>query len=143
MPDTILPYKVTDLSVVCPNPSSGSLGSKGVYTVISELDQNNQFTGRAFKLQAFRNYLQQNVSDKTKPNGHPYTEWGIRTDLTWNPPHVKIAQDTGRILMPFPCISTWWRAMDLNEDERKMSTRYYEVGYADTGQDAIFQQNVC
>jgi len=149
MPDTILPQKVTDTSVVCPS-TPASKGTRGVYTIIAELDQKNQPTGRAFKLQTFRGYMQQNVTDENRPDGHMTTEWGIRTDLTWNPPHNKIAEDTGILEIPFPCIMTWWRALLDNPnnytnypDDYKMSTKYYQVGYADTGQDAIFEQHVC
>lgn len=97
--------------------------------------------GLAYKVLGFRNYLQQNVTDPSKPNGHMYTEFHIDTAQTWDPPHDKLAQDI-QFQLPRPANSVWWRAMDLNQNERKMSTRYIEVGYPNTP-DAIFQQVVC
>lgn len=137
--DVILPNKVEDKSVVCPNTSSGSTGTKGVYTVITDIE-----TGRSYAVRAFRMYMQENVNDPTKPNGHMYVEFLIDTSQQKNMPHGNLAQDV-TVKMPFPCWSTWWRAIDIAETpERKMSTRYIEAGYVPgTGQDAIFQQNVC
>lgn len=127
---------VTDKSVDCANPSPTKVGTKGIYTVITDIE-----TGRSYAVRAFRMYMQQNVNDPNRPDGHMYVEFLIDTSQQFQTPHANIDQDV-TMKMPAPCRSVWWRAM-LN-GKVKMSTFSEQVSFVSgTGQDAIFEQNIC
>lgn len=130
--DSYFPDAVTDPAVDCSNPQS--LGTRGVYTVVTDVE-----TGRSYPVVAFRTYLQQNVSDPNRPDGHMYVEFLVDTSKSKNLPHNALAQDKTTKL-PFPAWSVWWRCV-LNG--RKMLTKFLQFGYPNTGQDAILEQNVC
>ena len=130
--DVLFPDAVTDPSVDCANENS--VGTRGVYTVVTDIE-----TGRSYAVVAFRTYLQQNVNDKNRPSGHMYCEFLVDTSKQKTLPHNTLSQDKTTKL-PFPAWSVWWRCIYQG---RKMLTKYLQLGYPNTGQDAILEQNVC
>lgn len=132
------PVAVVDTSVNYSKPNAP--GTRGVYTLITRKSDKKafQYSGNV------RAYMQQNVNDPNRPDGHMYIELEIDDTLaTWSPPHDKIAGNI-EYSRNTPSRDMWWRVFLANPTAtglcRKMTTSSVEIDTAPSTNSLLIEQ---
>lgn len=118
---------------VMPDPSGAS---QGVYVILVNDDDNlaRKFTGQWA-------YMQQNVTDPARPDGHMTLEFHYSHRLTWSRPLDKIS-NLQKYTLNTPCKFDWWRSMLPNGlNGLKRRTNSVAAATAGTGDLITFQNS--
>lgn len=110
--------------------------SQGVYVVLVNDDDGlaRMFTGQYA-------YMQQNVTDPARPDGHMTLEYHYSHNFTWKPPKDKIAF-LQEFDLPKPAKFSWWRSMfNGTSNGMKRRTQSVAAGLANTGDLITFQNS--
>lgn len=132
-----MPYPPTESLEPQENTMPDESGaSQGVYVILVNDDDN-----LARKFTAQWAYMQQNVTDPARPDGHMTLEFHYSHNLTWKRPLDKIA-NLQKYVLKDPCKFDWWRSM-LPGGPNGLKRRTYSVAAATakTGDLITFQNS--
>lgn len=119
-----------------PETVDSSGASEAVYCIITDIA-----TGKSDFIVGQLTYMQQNVTDPSRPQGHLTVEFFRDSRLgSWNAPHDKIASEQRFMLKESHGAKfVWWRSI-IYDLHLKRRTCTAAGGQANTG-DLIFYQN--
>lgn len=129
-------YPTKSIEAQNPLTSDPSGASQAVYCVLENVDD-----GLARLMTGFKTYMQQDVTDPNRPDGHLTLHFQYSHNLTWTPNMSKIA-DLQQFKAPNPTKFAWWRSCFPNKSDL-MKRRTFQLGAttAKTGDLILFQNS--